>query len=133
LNENTRVQQKPNGTGFLRLIKAGNCSFMGFKAAFVNESAFRQELLLCSILFPFSFVIASTLSEWVMLTCSLLFLLFSEIVNSAIEALADRISLEHHELLGRAKDLGSAGVFIAIIITTIIWVSVVYSYISHRY
>ena len=101
----------------------------GFKAAFIHESAFRQELLLCMILLPFSFVIASSLNHWLSLICSLLFLLFAEIINSAIEALADRISTEHHELIVRAKDLGSAAVFIAIVLVTLIWFVGAYNYL----
>jgi len=120
---------KPNGNGYKRVIKAFICSIKGFRSAFIHESAFRQELFLCIVLLPFSFIISSSLTEWVMLICSLLFLLFSEIINSAIEALADRISLDHHELLGRAKDLGSAGVFIAIIVVTVVWSSVTYSFL----
>jgi len=59
-----------------------------------------------------------------LLVGSLLFLLFAEIINSAIEALADQISLAHHELIGRAKDLGSAAVFIAMLLVMIVWASI---------
>ncbi len=128
MSNDIKKQSKPNGSGFMRIINAFKCSMLGFKAAFTHESAFRQELLLCVVLLPFSFIIASTSFEWIMLICSLLFLLFSEIINSAIEALADKISLEHHELLGRAKDLGSAGVFIAILINITVWSQVTYSH-----
>lgn len=123
-----QIQFKQNGAGLLRIVKAFRCSMLGFKAAIIHESAFRQELLLCIILLPLSVVISSTLIEWTILIFSLLFLLFSEIVNSAIEALADRVSLEQHELLGRAKDLGSAGVFIALVIVIIVWSVTIYSY-----
>ena len=115
------MKTKPNGTGLKRLYKATSCSIQGFRAAYIHESAFRQELLVCAILFPCSFVIASSLNEWLMLIASLLFLLLVEIINSAIEALADQISVEHHELLGRAKDLGSAAVFLALMLVTLIW------------
>jgi len=121
--------EKANGRGFGRIIKASNCSIKGVKAVYIHEAAFRQELCLCIILFPISFIIASTLTTWVMLISSLLFILFAEIINSAIEALADRISLEHHELIGRAKDLGSAGVFISIVFSTLIWGSTLYLYL----
>ncbi|WP_343817338.1 diacylglycerol kinase [Colwellia asteriadis] len=112
---------KPNGSGGARIVKATYCSFLGFKAAFKHEAAFRQELLLCVILLPFSFIVAATLTQWLLLIFTLAFLLFAEIINSAIEALADRISLEHHELIGRAKDLGSAGVFIAMFMVVLVW------------
>jgi diacylglycerol kinase (ATP) len=125
-----QCQHKPNGTGIKRIFKAFNCSMLGFKAAFIHESAFRQELLLCLVLLPISFVISESLTTWLALVCSLLFLLFAEVINSALEALADRISTEHHELLGRAKDLGSSGVFIAMIIVSLVWLSAIYQYVK---
>ncbi len=121
-----QTQLKPNGDGIGRLFKAFNCSILGFKAAFKHESAFRQEILLCLVLFPFSFILASSLSHWVGLICSLLLLLLIEVINSAIEALADRISTDRHELLGRAKDLGSAAVFLAMLIVGLVWLSSLY-------
>lgn len=123
-----KVIEKPNGRGIGRIIKASNCSIKGLKAAYVNEAAFRQELWFCIALFPISFVISSTLTTWLMLISSLFLVLIAEILNSAVEALADRISLEHHELIGRAKDLGSAAVSISIVLTVIIWSSVIYSH-----
>ncbi len=122
------LQYKPNGTGVMRIFKAFNCSMLGFRAAFKHESAFRQELLLCLILLPISFVISTSLAIWVSLICSLLFLLFAEVINSALEALADRISTDHHELLGRAKDLGSSAVFIAMLVVGLVWFNAAYSY-----
>jgi len=119
---------KPNGSGLLRIYKAFKCSILGFKAAIIHEAAFRQELLLCAILLPISFIISSSLSILTSLICSLLLLLFAEIINSALEALADQISTEHHELLGRAKDLGSAAVFLAIVIMILVWGNALYLY-----
>ena len=113
---------KSNGTGVRRLLKAFSCSLKGFSAAYGNEAAFRQELLLCLVLFPLSFVVSSSLTEWVVLISTLLFLLFAELLNSAIEALADSVSVEYHELLGRAKDLGSAAVLVAIILVFLVWI-----------
>lgn len=127
-NSQSHIQNKPNGTGIMRIFKAFNCSMLGFKAAFKHESAFRQELLLCIILLPISFVISTSLAVWVALICSLLFLLFAEVINSALEALADRISTDHHELLGRAKDLGSSAVFIAMVVVSLVWFSALYHY-----
>jgi len=121
---------KPNGVGVSRILKAFSCSIQGFKLAYIYESAFRQELLICAILFPLSFVISSGLFNWLGLVISLLFLLFAEVVNSAIEALADRISTEHHVLIGRAKDLGSAAVLIAFVVLLLIWFSSAYIYFS---
>lgn len=129
--DNKNTQYKPNGTGIGRLFKAFNCSMLGFKAAFIHESAFRQELLLCLLLLPVSFIISRSLDNWLALICSLLFLLFAEVINSALEALADRISTEHHELLGRAKDLGSSGVFIAMVIVSLVWGVSLYQFFSN--
>lgn len=112
---------KPNGTGIKRIFKAAHCSFKGFKAAYTYESAFRQELVLFLVLLPLSFFIAKTITIWLMLIASLLFLLFAELVNSALEVLADKITIEQDELIGRAKDIGSAGVFVALIIFMLVW------------
>lgn len=117
----TTNQLKPNGSGIGRLFKATRCSYQGFCAAFKYESAFRQELLLCGVLFPFSFIFAKSSGHWLALVCSLIFLLFAEVVNSAIEALADQISTDIHELIGRAKDLGSLAVFLALTTITLVW------------
>jgi diacylglycerol kinase (ATP) len=113
---------KPNGNGLLRIKNASLCSLKGFQAAFKYESAFRQELFLCAILLPISLFVATDFGTWVMLMVSMLFLLFTEILNSALEALADRITTEHSELIGRAKDMGSACVFIALTILILVWV-----------
>jgi diacylglycerol kinase (ATP) len=128
MNHLEKSGAKPNGSGIKRVIKAFSCSVAGFQAVFAHEAAFRQEVALCFILFPFSFVLSQTLTDWVILICALLFLLLIEIINSAIEALADRISLEHNELLGRAKDLGSAAVFIALLMLLLIWTNYIYLY-----
>jgi len=118
---------KVNGTGLSRLFKATYCSYKGFKTAFKFESAFRQELLLTLFLLPISFYLAQSNLHQIMLIGSLLFLLFAEILNSALEALADKITLEHDELIGRAKDLGSAGVFIALTFLCLLWGEAFYS------
>jgi len=115
------IINKLNGTGLTRIKNATLCSLKGFQAAFKYESAFRQELFLCAILLPLSLFVATDVGTWVMLMISMLFLLFAEILNSALEALADRITTEHSELIGRAKDMGSACVFIALTILIFVW------------
>lgn len=112
---------KPNGVGLMRILKATKCSYLGFIAAWRHESAFRQELVMVIILLPFSFVLSESRTHWLMLFMSLMLVLFAELVNSAIEALADTITLEHHPLIGRAKDIGSAVVFIALTILAVVW------------
>lgn len=112
---------KPNGQGVSRIFKATLCSYKGFKAAWLYESAFRQELLMVAVMLPFSFVLSESHSHWLILVGSLCFVLFAEIINSALEALADSVSLAHNVLLGRAKDMGSSGVFIALTFLTLVW------------
>jgi diacylglycerol kinase (ATP) len=117
----TPTTNKQNGDGIQRIFKATTCSFQGFKAAWLHESAFRQELVLCILLLPFSFYLAQSRLHWLLLFACLLFVLFAEIINSAVEALADSITLEHRVLIGRAKDLGSSGVFIALSFLVVVW------------
>ncbi|CCQ11240.1 Diacylglycerol kinase [Pseudoalteromonas luteoviolacea B = ATCC 29581] len=112
---------KPNGSGITRIIKATQCSVQGFHAAWTNEAAFRQEALLAIIMFPASFWLAESLSQWAVLVGVLLLVIIVELLNSAIEALTDRVSLERHELSGRAKDMGSAAVTCSLLIVTLVW------------
>jgi diacylglycerol kinase (ATP) len=99
---------------------------LGFKAAYKHESAFRQELWLCCLLLPVSLFIASSGIQLGLLIGSLLLILLAEVINSAIEAIVDRIGLELHELSGRAKDLGSTAVFLAFCIFVVIWAGVIF-------
>jgi len=115
---------KAGATGITRIINAAGYSWLGFKAAYKNEAAFRQELWLAIILIPAGIYLGETLLDKAILICSVLFVLVVELLNSAIESVVDRIGDEHHELSGRAKDMGSSAVFLAITITIIIWVAV---------
>lgn len=110
-----------NGKGVLRVFNATLCSFKGLKAAYKYELAFRQELLLIILLFPISFYLARSKMHWLILITTLLLILFAEIINTALEALADKITLEYDEIIGRVKDLGSAAVFITLIIMLLVW------------
>jgi diacylglycerol kinase (ATP) len=116
--------EKPNGTGIRRVIRAMHCSLLGFKAAFTHEAAFRQELLLCIIMMPCGLWLGDNGVERALLLSSLLLVLLVELLNSAVEAVVDRIGPEHHELAGRAKDLGSAAVFLALTTVAIVWLLV---------
>lgn len=120
---------KPNGKGLTRMLKATHCSYKGFIAAWQYESAFRQEFVMTIILLPFAVVLSSSISHLFLLISSLVFILFAEIINSALEALADAVTLEHNILIGRAKDLGSAAVFIALSIFTTVWGYAIYCYL----
>ncbi|TMO28201.1 diacylglycerol kinase [Pseudoalteromonas sp. S4741] len=112
---------KPNGLGIKRIFKATYCSYLGFKAAFKEEAAFRQELVLSIILLPLSFWLATSILHWALLVSTLLVILIVELLNSAIEALTDRVSTDHHVLSGRAKDMGSAAVTLSLMIALITW------------
>ncbi|NQY27758.1 MAG: diacylglycerol kinase [Piscirickettsiaceae bacterium] len=111
-------------TGIARVINAAAYSWLGFKAAYKYEAAFRQELWLCVFLVPAALYFGDTLADKAILISSLLFVLIVELINSAIEAVVDRIGDEIHELSGRAKEMGSTAVFIAIAIAVLIWIGV---------
>lgn len=110
--------------GLKRIVKAMRYSWQGFTAAYQHEEAFRQELLLSIILLPIGFLLGETGIEKALLIGSVLLLPLVEIINSALEAVVDRFGEEHHELSGRAKDMGSAAVFLAIVNMITIWVLV---------
>lgn len=117
-------QDKFNGTGLARIKRAMHCSFLGLAAAYRNEEAFRQELLLCLVLLPVACWLGNTNIERALLVGSLLILLIVELLNTAVEVVVNRIGIERHELSGRAKDLGSAAVFMAIANTVVVWLLV---------
>ncbi len=118
---------KAGATGLTRIINAAGYSWLGFKAAYKNEAAFRQELWLCIALTPVALYFGETLLDKAILVSSLLFIMLIELLNSAIETVVDRIGDAPHELSGRAKDMGSSAVFVAITIAVIIWVGVLFS------
>ena len=112
---------KPGYTGLTRIIKATGYSWQGLRAAWKNESAFRQEVTLCLIMLPLAFVVGQTMMETALLIALLGMVLITELLNSAVEAVVDRVGDEHHDLAGRAKDMGSAAVFISLVLTAIVW------------
>jgi|SRR6056300_1365488 diacylglycerol kinase (ATP) len=113
-------------TGIKRLINAIGYSFSGFKAAFQNEDAFRQEVFLTIVLVPLAFYIANNSLEIVLLLFSTLLVPIVELLNSAIEATVDRISLEQHKLAKRAKDIGSAAVFLSLVNLFAVWLIIIF-------
>jgi len=111
-----------NKVGHLaRFIPATKNSWLGLKAAYKYEIAFRQEVFLFVILLPTACYIANGFVEFCLLMSGVFGIMIAELLNSAIEATIDRIGLERHELSGRAKDLGSAAVFVAICYFLIVW------------
>ncbi|QBL10416.1 diacylglycerol kinase [Rheinheimera sp. D18] len=118
--------QKPNGSGIRRVFKATKCSMQGFSASWQHESAFRQEMVLTLMSVPLAALLATSLSQFALLVSVWCLVLITELLNSAIEALTDRVSLERHELSGRAKDMGSAAVFVSLVIVALVWGSALY-------
>ena len=108
-------------TGIKRLINAFGYSLSGFKVAFAKEDAFRQEVFLSIILVTVAVYVSNSSIELVLLIGSTLLVPIIELLNSAIEATVDRISFEHHILAKRAKDIGSAAVFLSIINLIAVW------------
>jgi len=112
---------KTGATGLRRIINAFGYSMKGLRAAFKYESAFRQETALLIILLPLAILLGQTVVDYSILIGSLLLVMVVELLNSALEAVVDRVSDEHHMLAGRAKDMGSAAVFIALLNVIVIW------------
>ncbi len=112
--------------GLKRVINAFFYSMAGFKAAWINEAAFRQELLSGIIVVPAGFFIGSTGTQRAILIGSYFIIPLVELLNSAIEATVDRFGNERNELSGRAKDIGSAAVFLSICSAVIIWALIVW-------
>lgn len=108
-------------TGVQRVWNAFHYSLSGLRAAFAFEDAFRQEALLAVLLIPASFLLPVSGIGRALMIASLLLVLIVELLNSAIEAAVDRVSLDRHHLSKRAKDIGSAAVLLALINVTIVW------------
>lgn len=117
------VEESPfkGQTGLRRVWNAMHYSFAGLKAAYRNEDAFRQEVWLAAVLIPLALLMPVNGTGKALMTGSVLLVLLVELLNSAIEAAIDRISLDHHRLSKRAKDIGSAAVFIALLNVLLIW------------
>jgi len=107
--------------GLRRLIDATRYSMQGTAAALRHEAAFRQEVLLAAVLVPLALVLDVGGVGKAMMIASVLLVLIVELLNSAIEAAVDRVSLERHPLAKRAKDFGSAAVFLSLVNVAVIW------------
>jgi len=113
-------------TGWRRVWNAFHYSRAGLHAAYVGEDAFRQEVLLAALLIPLAFFLSPSGLGRALLIASVLLVLIVELLNSAIEATVDRISLEQHPLAKRAKDLGSAAVLLALLNVFAVWACVLF-------
>ncbi len=108
-------------TGFQRILNAIGYSMAGLRAAYLGESAFRQEVWMCAVLVPTAFWLGNDWVQTALLAGSAGMVLVVELLNSGIEAVVDRISYDHHDLSKRAKDIASAAVFLALLICGGIW------------
>ncbi|WP_158781689.1 diacylglycerol kinase [Pantoea sp. BAV 3049] len=119
-----------NVTGLTRIIKAAGYSWKGLRAAWHNEAAFRQEAI--------AVIVAIVVACWldvnaitrVLLIGSVVLVIIIEIINSAIEAVVDRIGSDFHPLSGRAKDMGSAAVLLAILLALFTWITLLFAHLS---
>lgn len=111
-------------TGFRRIWNALFYSLDGFAAAFRHEDAFRQEVLIAIVLIPIALALPASGLGKAMMVASVLLVLIVELLNSAIEAVTDRVSLEDHVLAKRAKDMGSAAVMLSLINVPVVWLLV---------
>jgi diacylglycerol kinase (ATP) len=113
--------EKRSRPGWQRLWHATGYSLKGFKAAWQNEAAFRQEIVLVALLMPAAIWMGTTMTQRALLIFSLLLVLVVELLNSAIETAIDRIGMERHPLSGRAKNLGSAAVMASLAAMAVVW------------
>ena len=116
----------------LHLWKAFGFSIQGLRDTLVHEMAFRIELSVAAVLIPTALVLPVSLIFRIMLISSVLLLLIVELLNTGIEAAVNRISTEHHPLSGRAKDVGSAAVFMSAVNMTIVWSLIVFDLIFYN-
>ena len=112
---------KPGRKGVLRVAWAAYYSFRGIRSALQSEAAFRQEFALVLLLIPLAFWLGETVEQRILLIIPCILLLVVELLNSAVEAVVDRIGQEKHVLSGHAKDMGSAAVFFSLLLVFVSW------------
>lgn len=117
------MQESPfkGKTGLGRVWNAFHYSMAGLAAAYRNEDAFRQEAWLAAILVPLALLLPAGAVGKALMIAAVLLVIIVELLNSALEAAVDRISLDHHHLAKRAKDIGSASVFVALVNVVVVW------------
>ncbi len=113
--------ERDKPTGLTRIIRAFGYSFQGFRHAWREEAAFRQEAILSAVLIPMGVYLGRSGVERALLVCPVLLILVVEILNSAVEAVVDRSGTERHPLAGMAKDMGSAAVMLSFILLGTVW------------
>jgi len=125
-SENKQMQKK-SGEGVGRIIRAFTWSRAGIRQCFTHEAAFRQECMLFAVMAPLGVWLGRTGTERALLVGSLFIILIVELLNSGLEATVDRISEEQHPLAGRAKDMGSAAVFLCLVNAAVVWLLVLFT------
>ena len=115
------LQAEPPRRGIRRWPRAFSYSVAGIRACWRKEAAFRQEALFAVFMIPISFWLGTNAVERALLVGSVLLVLIVELVNSAIEAVVDRVSTDPHSLSGFAKDVGSAAVLLSLVIVWLTW------------
>ncbi len=125
---NAQTEESPHKgkTGLKRVWNAFFYSIEGLRAALRHEDAFRQEVLLAALLVPAALFVPATGTGRALMIASVLLVLIVELLNSAVEAAVDRISLENHALAKRAKDIGSAAVMLALVNVPVVWLLVLF-------
>lgn len=126
------MDTKSSSMGLGRLLPALRYSWQGLRAAWRHEMAFRQEALIVAPLIVVAALVPVSAIEHAALIVSLLGILLIELLNSALEATLDRVSEERHPLTGRAKDLGSAAVSVALLIAIVTWGCILGPWLVHR-
>jgi diacylglycerol kinase (ATP) len=118
------LMEREKPVGMTRLLRAFGYSFQGFRHAWREEAAFRQEVFLSAFVIPAGLFLGRTGSERALLVCPMLLILVVEILNSAVEAVVDRAGPERHPLAGMAKDMGSAAVMLSFVLLGTVWLLV---------
>jgi len=111
-------------------FKNTSYALKGLKDIILTENSFKIELVIVLILIPFLFIIDVVLIEKLIMFISLMGMLIAEAINSAIERTVDLVTLEHHKMAGRAKDVGSSIVFLSIFVFVVVWVFIIYDNFS---
>lgn len=120
------MMNKPSRRGLAHIIDAYNYSIMGVRAAWRNETAFRQQTAIAAVLIPSAFWLGETATARILLLLPIALVFIVEFINSAIESIVDRIGTERHPLSGQAKDLGSAAVMFAMLFCLASWLIIAF-------
>lgn len=119
--DTTHAEKMKSKGGVGRIFNAMRYSMQGFAAAWRDEHAFRQELMFCAPMIVVAAVLPVSLTQKALLIGAMLLIIVVELLNSAIEAVVDLVTVEHHEMAGKAKDIGSAAVMLCFTNAAVIW------------